>query len=173
MEAAGCSPTQVPVGSSCASLETLCAPKDQRHWLQQRAAPSPFPCFSCLCSVCQRGGLEAPDQLRLILPRYSLSHLARLSHYRQTGLNQQGSNHLVPKGAAGKAWGGAGRGNWETSALNPAGSHCPIPAWQVCLWGCTECTQAVTWHLRTHIPLRCKGPPQRAERLSDCFPSLH
>ena len=59
-----------------------------------------------------------PDQLRLILPRYALSHLARLSRDRQTGhfspeAESAGEkNHLVSREAAAKAWGEVGRGNW-------------------------------------------------------------
>lgn len=60
-----------------------------------------------------------PNQLRLILPRYALSHLARISHDRQTGHFSPGAesvgkkkNHLVSREAEAKAWGEAGRGNW-------------------------------------------------------------
>lgn len=55
-----------------------------------------------------------PDQLRLILPRYALSHLAQLSQgiFLQE-LNQQGEkkNRLFSREAASKAWGEAERGN--------------------------------------------------------------
>lgn len=82
-----------------------------------------------------------PDQLRLIVPRYALSHLAQLSHDRQTGHFSPGAESAGEKKSPHLQRGcsrGLG-GSREEELVDLSSEPSPIPAWQVfCTSGCTE-----------------------------------